>query len=288
MFPRLANGRLLLPCLVVSVLAFSEKAPLLPAQPVDDPPPNIVLILADDLGYCDTSLYDCATIPTPAIASIAEQGVTLTDAYVTAATGSPSRAALLTGRYQQRFGFEFNTGSARVTNDQKRGLPKNQATIADHLRSAGYRTGLVGKWHQGNTDGYHPLDRGFDEFYGFLPGARSYFQDQPEGKNAASRRVAPQDRRAGRRPEDLFWRNGPNKAIRSQHKKLFWNNDHDWLFDLRTDGAERKNLAAIESERVQELKGRHLQWQTELADPAWPSRPGRSKSIDGVTVEVHV
>ena len=79
--------------------------------------PNIVILLADDLGYCDAGLYSCEDIPTPTIQRIADGGVLFTDAYVTAGTCSPSRAALLTGRYQQRFGFEFNTGFAQVTFD---------------------------------------------------------------------------------------------------------------------------------------------------------------------------
>ena len=154
------------------------------------PQPNFVILLADDLGYCGTELYSCDEIPTPNIRRIAENGVTFTDGYVTAGTCSPSRAGLLTGRYQQRFGFEFNTGPARLTFEEKRGLPEGERTIADILGEAGYATGLVGKWHQGNTEGFHPTERGFNEFFGFLPGARAYFEKSADSAAAASRRVA--------------------------------------------------------------------------------------------------
>ena len=152
--------------------------------------PNFVILLADDLGYCGTELYGCDEIPTPNIRRIAENGVTFTDGYVTAGTCSPSRAGLLTGRYQQRFGFEFNTGPARVTFEEKRGLPKGERTIADILGGMGYASGMVGKWHQGNTEGFHPTERGFADFFGFLPGARAYFDKPADGAGAITRRVA--------------------------------------------------------------------------------------------------
>ena len=158
--------------------------------------PNVVILFADDLGYCDTDLYECNEIPTPNIHRIADNGVLFTDGYVTAGTCSPSRAGLLTGRNQQRFGFEFNTGSAQLTFDEKRGLPFGEATIADEMANAGYATGMVGKWHQGNTEGYHPTERGFTEFFGFLPGARAYFDQPADGVNAATRRVPSPHRQA--------------------------------------------------------------------------------------------
>lgn len=168
-------------CLAAVVCGCGELPP---------PQPNFVILLADDLGYCGTELYDCDEIPTPNIRRIAENGVTFTDGYVTAGTCSPSRAGLLTGRYQQRFGFEFNTGPARLTFEEKRGLPEGERTIADVLGEAGYATGLVGKWHQGNTEGFHPTERGFNEFFGFLPGARAYFDKSTDSTGAISRRVA--------------------------------------------------------------------------------------------------
>jgi arylsulfatase A-like enzyme len=131
--------------------------------------PNIVLIFADDLGYGDVSSYG-GEVPTPHIDSIGANGVRFTDGYVTAPVCSPSRASLLTGRYQQRFGHEFNIEGNwwRPHEVEQHGLPLDQVTLADMLKSAGYATGLVGKWHLGWDPEYHPLKRGFDEFFGCM------------------------------------------------------------------------------------------------------------------------
>ena len=129
--------------------------------------PNIVLLFADDLGYGELGCQGNPEIPTPHIDSIAASGVRFTSGYVTASYCSPSRAGLLTGRYQTRFGYEMNLIGAANENPNL-GLPASQVTIAQHLHDAGYTTALVGKWHQGGTAAYHPLRRGFDEFFGFL------------------------------------------------------------------------------------------------------------------------
>ena len=142
-------------------------------------PPNVVLILADDLGYADIGAYGSKTIPTPHVDALSNQGVRFTNAYVTAASCSPSRAGLLSGRYQQRFGFEFNTSNGVITNRLQRGLDPTVVTIADVLQKAGYVTGIFGKWHLGTRPHLHPQTRGFDEFYGFLAGAHSFFPGSP-------------------------------------------------------------------------------------------------------------
>ena len=129
--------------------------------------PNIVLLLADDLGYGELGCYGGLDIPTPHIDSIAQHGVRFTDGYVTASYCAASRAGMLTGRYQTRFGFEFNPIGAR-NEDPNIGLPVGQRTIADYLHDAGYATGLFGKWHLGGTARFHPQRRGFDEFFGFM------------------------------------------------------------------------------------------------------------------------
>lgn len=133
--------------------------------------PNILLIVGDDMGYADVGFHGCHDIPTPHLDSLASAGIRCTNGYVSGPYCSPTRAGLLTGRYQQRFGHEFNPSG-------NQGLPLTESTLADRLRSSGYKTGLVGKWHLGSQPEQHPLRRGFDEFFGFTGGAHDYFQDQ--------------------------------------------------------------------------------------------------------------
>jgi arylsulfatase A-like enzyme len=138
--------------------------------------PNLLIILADDYGYADAGFQGCKDIPTPQIDSIAAGGVVCTDGHVSGPYCSPTRAGLMTGRYQQRFGNEYNPGSG-----PELGLPLSETTIADRLKAAGYATGLVGKWHLGAADRFHPQRRGFDEFFGFLGGGHSYFPTGGDG-----------------------------------------------------------------------------------------------------------
>lgn len=149
--------------------------PLLAAFAVAAVParPNIIVIVADDLGYADVGFNGCQDIPTPHIDSLARQGVRFSSGYVTHPFCSPSRAGLLTGRYQQRFGHETNP--VLDPKDTTLGLPTNQVTLADVMRQAGYRTIAVGKWHLGGAPCFHPLQRGFTDFFGFLDGGHLYF-----------------------------------------------------------------------------------------------------------------
>jgi len=126
--------------------------------------PNVILIVADDLGAADAGCYGCKDIATPNIDALAKDGVRLTQFYVNAPVCSPSRAALLTGRYPQRAGLVTNASSGKAA------MPADQVTLAEALRGAGYRTGLVGKWHLGRDPGTLPRDQGFDEFFGHLEG----------------------------------------------------------------------------------------------------------------------
>jgi arylsulfatase A-like enzyme len=136
-----------------------------------DAPPNIIVILADDAGYADFGFMG-GDIPTPHIDRLAESGVVFTDMHITATVCSPSRAGLITGRYQQRFGHEANIPPTNL------GMDPGEKTIGDALKLAGYKTGIIGKWHLGSRDQYHPNNRGFDEFWGFLGGSRSYYFDE--------------------------------------------------------------------------------------------------------------
>ncbi|GDY22685.1 N-acetylgalactosamine-6-sulfatase [Verrucomicrobiota bacterium] len=131
------------------------------------PRPNILLILADDLGYADLGPHGCKDIPTPNIDRIAARGVRFTDAYANGSFCTPTRAALLSGRYQHRSGMEDLSNVSGP-------LPKAVRTLPDRLRAAGYTTGMVGKWHLGDQAGFTPVDRGFDEFFGFTGGGHFY------------------------------------------------------------------------------------------------------------------
>lgn len=172
--------------------------------------PNVIILLADDLGKYDISLYGGKAAPTPTIDSLAASGVTFTDGYVSAPICSPSRAGLLTGRYQQRFGHELQPGDRYPKNNLEylavkyilntndwhpnpkinypsaksiasQGLPQSEITFADLAKKQGYATGIIGKWHLGHTKGFTPLERGFDYHYGFYQ-AFSLFahEDNPD------------------------------------------------------------------------------------------------------------
>jgi arylsulfatase A-like enzyme len=142
--------------------------------------PNIVVILADDMGYADVGFTGCKDIPTPHIDSIAKGGVRFTNAYVSHPFCSPTRAGLMTGRYQQRFGHENNP--RYDTSDATAGLPLSEITMPQVLSQAGYATGIVGKWHLGATPAMHPLQRGFREQFGFIGGGHDYFKQSEAGE----------------------------------------------------------------------------------------------------------
>lgn len=142
-------------------------------QTSKDKKPNIIAILIDDAGYVDFGFMGSKDLETPNIDALAKDGVIFTDAHVTASVCAPSRAGLITGMYQQRFGFEANGTGDKHSGDI--GLGDNVVTMADIFKENGYRTIALGKWHLGKEVSDHPNQRGFDEFYGFIAGSRSYF-----------------------------------------------------------------------------------------------------------------
>jgi arylsulfatase A-like enzyme len=146
--------------------------------------PNIIIILVDDMGYADVGFNGCKDIPTPNIDRIATNGVKFTSGYVTFSVCGPSRAGLLTGRYPQRFGYERNPQYR--PHDPNMGLPKSESTLAETLKKVGYKSGIVGKWHQGADISNHPLNRGFDEFFGHLGGGHQYFPEDLNIKDSYS------------------------------------------------------------------------------------------------------
>ena len=447
--------------------------------------PNIIVIVADDLGYCDTELYGCDTIPTPNLRRISDGGVNFTNGYVTNPVCSPTRAGLLTGCYQQRFGFEFNTGPRTRDWNQQLGLPVSETTLAEALGDAGYATGMIGKWHLGTRPQFHPVNRGFDEFFGFTTGANDYIdptrpdvrevtrkgtrakrkrwngregrpimrgttvveeedyltdafsreavafikthkskpfflyvpynaphlplqttlkyydrfphikEEQkriymamvsavddgigdildaledhgiedntmvvflsdngctlyrtracsndplrlgkmsqfeggvrvpfcvkwpgriPKGKTydypvsaldifptalAAAGGKLPTDRprdgvdlipylngtTSARPHEALFWRNGPNWAVRKGDWKLFSAGEHHWLYDLTDDIGEKENMAKKRPDLVREILAIHDQWNRQMIDPIWPARGIHPATVDGVNFKWHI
>jgi arylsulfatase A-like enzyme len=163
--------------LAVSVLAAAPAAAPVAASAPPKRPPNVIIILADDLGYGDTSAYGSQIVRTPNIDALAADGVRFTQAYVTHPVCAPSRAAILTGRYQTRFGWEFNP----VGRDRRGGVSRDEIFVGQVMKTAGYHTGMIGKWHLGEAPGYQPIDRGFDEFFGITAGATAYSIDDAPG-----------------------------------------------------------------------------------------------------------
>jgi len=165
-----------MPALLFTFVAFGKSEPPKEKQ---NGRPNIVIILSDDQGNADAGFQRSpSTMATPSIDKIAASGVVFTNGYASAYVCAPTRAGLLTGRYQQRFGFY-------TANDSRAGMPLGEITLADVLQKEGYRTGIFGKWHLGLEKPYHPLNRGFQDFYGFLGnGGHDYYNFTcPDEKN---------------------------------------------------------------------------------------------------------
>src|SRR5688572_23745296 len=166
--------RLLLPAIVCLVVASTAVVA------ADAKKPNIVVFLSDDQGYGELGCQGNKEIPTPHIDSIAAGGIRFTQGYVSGPYCSPTRAGLLTGRYQTRFGHEFNSVARQA------GLALSETTIADRLKSLGYATCAIGKWHLGDGPQYRPMRRGFDEFYGTLANTPFYHP-----RNFVDSRISP-------------------------------------------------------------------------------------------------
>ena len=144
--------------------------------------PSVILILMDDMGYGDLASYGAPDVRTPNIDRLAREGVRLTDAYANGAVCTPTRVALITGRYQQRTGLEWVLEA--MPGHRELGLAPTGASLPALLKGNGYATALFGKWHLGWKPEYSPNRHGFDEFYGFLSGAHSYYTNRAEVRGA--------------------------------------------------------------------------------------------------------
>lgn len=172
--------------------------------------PNIVLFLADDLGYAELGCQGNTDIPTPNINRLAANGVRFTDGYVTNSYCSPSRAGMLTGRYQNRFNYNSNI-VGHENEDPNLGLPMEETTLAEHLLEAGYVSAVIGKWHQGGTAKYHPYRQGFDYFFGFLHEGHYFVPPPYEGVTTMLRRRVLPGGGDGR------WTSADGKTVYSTH-----------------------------------------------------------------------
>jgi arylsulfatase A-like enzyme len=152
---------------------------LLFAVPLVAAQPNVLLIVADDLGYHDVGFQGSKEIPTPELDRLASRSLLCTSGYVSHSFCSPTRAGVLTGRYQHRFGHESNP--AWLPESTVAGLALNETTFPSLMKKAGYTTGAVGKWHLGAHPQFHPLKRGFDEYFGALGGGHQYFPGDKGG-----------------------------------------------------------------------------------------------------------
>ena len=170
---------MLLPCYFLILISWALGS----SQAVATHQPNILLILADDMGYGDAGFAGSQHLITPHLDRLAQSGTYCTQAYVCSPICSPSRAGLITGRDPRRFGYQANlnqVASAYATRPELLGLPPGEHTLGNHLQAAGYRTSLIGKWHLGTGPIFHPLERGFDYFCGMLGGSHNYFPTPDE------------------------------------------------------------------------------------------------------------
>ena len=165
--------------LSLCTLMLGGPAPLTAAGPVPTKP-NVLIILADDLGYADVGFQGSKEVQTPHLDALAKSGVRCTSGYVTHAFCSPTREALLTGRYQQRFGHEFNPVYDPL--DVTEGLPLTERLLPQFMKEAGYESGWVGKWHLGSSPAHSPWRRGFDDTFGFIGGGHQYINWSPNGR----------------------------------------------------------------------------------------------------------
>ena len=157
-------------CVIASQASYAAEDSL---NITENKRPNILVILTDDMGYADVGFNGSTDIKTPSLDQLAAEGVVLTSAYNAHPFCGPSRAGIMTGRYPHKFGSQFNLPTSNRSGGL--GVPTEEVFISKVLQDAGYKTGAIGKWHLGEEAEFHPNNRGFDDFYGFLNGGHDYF-----------------------------------------------------------------------------------------------------------------
>lgn len=225
------------------------------SQPANARQPNIVFVLMDDMGYADLGCYGARDIRTPNIDRLAREGVRFTDFYSNAPVCTPTRTAFITGRWQQRVGFEWAMGFAaeqfrRVGEEWVKepdihalGLPATVPTLPKMLKAAGYATGAFGKWHLGYRDEFNPTRHGFDEYFGELLGHADYYNHSYyDGIYALRDGMKPV--KAEGYLTDLLNR----RAV-------------EMLFDLSKDTGERRDLAADRPQLSARLRQKLEAWR---------------------------
>jgi hypothetical protein len=242
-----------------SVATAAEASKTKPA----DRMPNVIIILADDLGCGDMSLYD-GWIKTPRIDQMAREGVRFTDFHSNSSVCSPTRVALMTGRYQQRVGIV----DVIVGYRDKEGLEPSELTIPRLMKDAGYKTAIFGKWHCGTHLRHNPTNHGFDEYVGFLIGGSDYHK---HGKWMDGTEVKEQKGYSTHIITDLpdrrvFFGYEPKlgTAMRDGHWKMQTTGDVVELYDLSRDIRETTNVADEYPERSREMKAAIDKWKAEV------------------------
>ena len=234
-------------CLVAFLFVLIEKTAEAKSQP------NILVILADDMGYGDTGFMGSQLLKTPHLDSLARSGIYCSQAYVTSPVCSPSRAGLMTGRDPRRFGYEGNLNQSSpnyATRPELLGLAPGEHTLGDHLGHAGYATALIGKWHLGLGAGFHPNRRGFDHFSGMLIGSHSYFPQK--GKHRLERNGDPIREFSSPYLTDFFtdeglaWLNRQQKSEQPWFLFMSYNAPHG---PMQATEADLKRFGHIENEK---------------------------------------
>ncbi|HCD0607974.1 TPA: sulfatase-like hydrolase/transferase [Salmonella enterica subsp. enterica serovar Infantis] len=217
-FAKTALGVMVACCCSAAIAALPDK---------QDAPPNIIVILVDDLALPDVSAYGYDLAKTPNIDRLAKQGTLFKNGYVAASVSAVSRAALMTGRYPQKFGFTYNLDAKR---DHDKGLQLSQKTLPERLKKIGYNTNAIGKWHLGSLDDYYPTNRGFDDFYGFLAGETLYVAKDTPGI------VTTHSSFDSKKPLSFEKRQDGGVILKGKKREKV-NNDHVYITDDFTDKA---------------------------------------------------